>query len=58
MEPRQPKPKPEPPLEVEGGEIDEAPPSPTSAEPGGMIGEGGDGPSPGERHDGGMIGQG
>jgi len=56
MEPRQPKPKAEPPLEVEGGEKDQAAPPPSPAEPGGMIGEG-DGSSE-EGREGGMIGQG
>jgi hypothetical protein len=59
MEPREPKPKPEPPLEVEGGEMDvETPEAP--AEPG-MIGEGGrsgGGSPPDSDRDGGMIGQG
>jgi hypothetical protein len=58
MEPRQPKPKPEPPLEVEGGEVDQTAPETPAEPPGGMIGEGGDGPSADDRHEGGMIGQG
>jgi hypothetical protein len=57
IEPRQPKPKPEPPLEVEGGETDETAPPAEPAPPGGMIGEGGGSPGDGQR-EGGMIGQG
>lgn len=63
MEPREPKPQrpkgnPEPPLEVEGGEMDEPPPQqPVPEPPGGMIGEGG-GADRGPPDEGGMIGQG
>jgi hypothetical protein len=57
MEPRQPKPKPEPPLQLEGGETDESEPPAEPAPPGGMIGEGG-GSSDDQGRDGGMIGQG
>jgi hypothetical protein len=59
MEPREPKPKPEPPLEVEGGEMDADTPE-APAEPG-MINEGGasgGGSSRESDRDGGMIGQG
>jgi hypothetical protein len=67
MEPRKPKPHKstvdaEPPLEVEGGETDEATPGPAASDPtGGMIGEGGrsGGGSPAESdREGGMIGEG
>jgi len=62
MEPRDPKPqKPkadaEPPLEIEGGELDKAPTAPPPEPPGGMIGEGG-GASGEDGRDGGMIGEG
>jgi hypothetical protein len=66
MEPRKPKPqKPkaesEPPLDVEGGEADDAAPQPAPEQPGGMIGEGGrsGGGAAGEGdREGGMIGEG
>ena len=60
MEPRQPKPEPEPPAQVEGGEIDDAA-QPPASEPTGMIGEGGrsgGGAAVESDRDGGMIGQG
>ena len=59
MEPKsqRPKARPEPPLQVEGGEIDEAAPEPAPQPSGGMIGEGG-GPPAEDGRDGGMIGQG
>jgi hypothetical protein len=52
-----PKPKPGPPLDVEGGELDTENPPPAPAPPGGMIGEGGPDPGEGAR-EGGMIGEG
>jgi len=56
-EPREPKPKPAPPLQVEGGPADAEKPPPARQPPGGMIGEGG--PDPGEGGgEGGMIGEG
>ncbi len=61
MEPREPKPKPDAPLEVEGGEQDEAAPQPAPEPPGGMIGEGGHsggGAAVDSDREGGMIGQG
>ena len=52
-----PKPKPGPPLDVEGGDMDAERPPPAPAAPGGMIGEGGPDPGDGGR-EGGMIGEG
>jgi hypothetical protein len=51
------KPKPEPPFEIEGGDLDAESPPQAPASPGGMIGEGGPDPGDGQR-EGGMIGEG
>ena len=61
MEPRERRPKPEPPLEVEGGEKDAETPEAAPDPSGGMISEGGrsGGGAPGdEGREGGMIGEG
>jgi hypothetical protein len=53
----QPKPKVQPPVQVEGGQTEPAKPQPAPQPPGGMIGEGGRDTGEGERK-GGMIGEG